>query len=243
MQAGPARAGHAPATSAGFPMVLTREAIESGFIDRMVAQQGGMPDKWTIEQIRHSYRAILAQAPPGDLWIFAYGSLLWNPTVHVAEKRTAHMRGYHRRFCLRTTLGRGSPECPGLILGLEPGGSCSGQILRVVRADAERELELLFRREMVSGSYVPKWLTVAAEGLGRIKAMTFTMNRKHERYTGRLSEAEVVDSIARAAGPLGKCSDYLDQTVASLAELGLEDKALKRLQKLVNDRRERAAAL
>jgi cation transport protein ChaC len=222
-------------------MVLTREAIEAGFIDRMVAQQGGMPDKWSIEQIRESYRRILADAPPGDLWIFAYGSLLWNPTVHVAEARIAHMRGYHRRFCLRTTLGRGSPEMPGLILGLEPGGSCSGQVLRVVRADAERELELLFRREMIAGSYTPKWLPVTAVGLGRIKAMTFIMNRRHERYTGRLSEEDVVHSIACAAGPLGKCSDYLDQTVASLAALGLEDKAMTRLQRLVNEHRERHA--
>jgi cation transport protein ChaC len=218
-------------------VVLTRDAIKNGFIDQMIDARGGYPGRWTRQQIVDCYRKMLAEAPPGDVWVFAYGSLIWNPCIHVAEMKRARLFGYHRRFCLWTHLGRGSPDCPGLMLGLVPGGACAGVALRIERAIAEAEFEILFRREMVSGSYDPRWVTVEIEGLKRPKkALGFLMNRAHERYAGRLTDAAVADAIAKAAGPLGACRDYLEHTVAALDALGIKDKPLARMKKMVEER-------
>jgi len=218
-------------------VVLTRDAIKNGFIDRMIEARGGYPGRWTEQQIVDCYRRLLAQAPAGDVWVFAYGSLIWNPCIHVAAMKRARLNGFHRRFCLWTHLGRGSPDCPGLMLGMMPGGSCVGVALRVERAIAEAEFDILFRREMVSGSYDPRWVTVQVEGMKRpVKALCFLMNREHERYAGRLSDAAVADAIARAAGPLGACRDYLVHTVQALEALGIKDKSLARMQKMVEAR-------
>jgi len=218
-------------------VVLTRDAIKNGFIDQMIDARGGYPGRWTRQQIVDCYRKMLAEAPRGDVWVFAYGSLIWNPCIHVAEMKRAHLFGYHRRFCLWTHLGRGSPDCPGLMLGLVPGGACAGVALRIERAIAEAEFEILFRREMVSGSYDPRWVTVQIEGMRKpAKALGFLMNRAHERYAGRLSDAAVADAIAKAAGPLGACREYLEHTVAALEALGIKDKPLARMKKMVEAR-------
>jgi glutathione-specific gamma-glutamylcyclotransferase len=219
------------------PVVLTRDAIKNGFITRMIDERGGLPGRWTEQQIVECYRRMLAEAPPGDVWVFAYGSLIWNPCIHVSEMKRARLNGFHRRFCLWTHLGRGSPECPGLMLGLMPGGACAGVALRIERGIAETEFDILFRREMVSGSYDPRWVKVQVEGVEKpVRALCFLMNRAHERYAGRLSDAAVADAVARAAGPLGACRDYLEHTVAALEALGIKDKPLARMQKMVRAR-------
>jgi cation transport protein ChaC len=218
-------------------VVLTRDAIKNGFIDKMIEARGGYPGRWTERQIVDCYRKMLAEAPPGDVWVFGYGSLIWNPCVHVAEMKRARLYGYHRRFCLWTHLGRGSPECPGLMLGLMPGGACTGVAMRIERAIAETEFDILFRREMVSGSYDPRWVTVQIEGMKKpVKALCFLMNRAHDRYAGRLTDATVADAIAKATGPLGACRDYLEHTVAALEALGIHDRPLARMQKMVKER-------
>ncbi len=218
-------------------VVLTRDSIKNGFIDRMIAERGGLADRWSEEQIVACYRDMLAKAPPGDVWVFGYGSLIWNPAINIVERRRARLRGFHRRFCLWTHLGRGSSECPGLVLGLEPGGECTGAALRVERGLAEAEFDILFRREMISGSYDPRWVTVRLEGSDeRVQALCFVMNRAHARYAKRLTDAQVVDAVARARGALGPCSDYLEQTVTALAAMGIRDRNLTRLQKLVQAR-------
>jgi cation transport protein ChaC len=218
-------------------VVLTRDAIKNGFIDQMIDARGGYPGRWTQQQIADCDRKMLAEAPGGDVWVFADGSLIWNPCIHVAEMKRARLNGFHRRFCLWTHLGRGSPDCPGLMLGLMPGGACVGVALRVERAIAAAEFEILFRREMVSGSYDPRWVTVQIEGVKKpVKALCFLMNRAHERYAGRLTDAAVADAIAKAAGPLGACREYLDHTVAALEALGIRDKPLARMKKMVEAR-------
>ena len=217
-------------------MVLTRESIQSGFVQRM-ARDGGMADALSDEAIRASLAAAMAAAPKrGDLWVFAYGSLIWNPTIHVEERRIGRVLGYHRRFCLWTNLGRGTPDFPGLILALDKGGACTGVALRVARHHAEAEFEILWRREMVSGAYVPRWVPVETAGGKRLTALCFTMNRAHARYSGRLPEAKVAEHVARASGMLGSCTEYLDRTIASLAECGIRDRALLRLQAMVQKR-------
>lgn len=217
----------------GPTLVLTRESIQSGFVQKM-AREGGMADALSDAEIAASLASCLARAPKrGDLWVFAYGSLIWNPTIHVEERRIARVAGYHRRFCLWTNLGRGTPEFPGLILALDNGGACAGVALRVARRHAEAEFEILWRREMVSGAYVPRWLPVTTDKGERFPALAFTMNRRHARYSGKLPEAKVADHVARASGRLGSCTEYLDRTIQSLAEHGIRDEGLMRLKSLV----------
>jgi cation transport protein ChaC len=181
-------------------------------------------------------RAVLAGIGPGeDLWIFGYGSLMWNPALDVAESRVGTIYGFHRRFCLDLPFGRGSPEVPGLMLALDRGGGCRGVAHRIAAPRLEDELTILWRREMASGAYRPTWVRMHAAA-GPLRALTFAIDRRHARYAGALTPDEVARRIAAAAGPAGTNRDYLDRTVACLTALGIRDPALFAL-------RDRAAAL
>jgi len=199
---------------------------------RLIAQHD--PGARLIPDEEHcaSVKAILAQRPDGggDVWLFAYGSLIWNPLIHFLEKRVATVHGYHRRFCLWTHLGRGSVEAPGLILGLERGGACRGVAYRIEEKLAQQELELLWRREMVTGSYCPRWTSIVTREGGSGHAIAFIINPAHPRYAGLVPEDKVVESIARAKGALGPCASYLFDTAAHLEALGVHDKRLFRLR-------------
>ncbi len=170
-----------------------------------------------------------------ELWVFGYGSLMWNPAFHYAERRLGHLHGYHRSFCMWTPLGRGSPENPGLMLGLDNGGSCRGVAFRVAGQNVEEELDIVWRREMVAGSYDPRWVTVRTE-LGAVRAVTFVMNHENERYAGRLPVATIVRHLATAGGRLGTAFEYLENTVAHLDQLGIADGFLHRLADRIADR-------
>lgn len=126
--------------------VLTRESILDGSIREYIL---GNPELRRLvlpdAERSASLRATLDEAPAeGDVWVFGYGSLIWNPAFHFVEKRTARIHGYHRRFCLWTQLGRGSAENPGLMLGLENGGACRGVIFRVAEQAVATELDILW---------------------------------------------------------------------------------------------------
>jgi cation transport protein ChaC len=225
-------------------IALTRESIMDGSVRRWLTKADPSLKVATDEEHAASIAAMLKARPdaPGDVWIFAYGSLIWNPTIHTVEQRRAALRGYHRRFCLWTHLGRGTPDCPGLMLALERGGSCQGVVYRIAQAKAEDELMLLWRREMVTGAYQARWVkTVSPEG--PVTAIAFTMNARHPRYAGRLPEAQVVAVIARAEGALGSCSKYLFSTVEHLRELGIHDRGMERLAREVEALRRQAGAL
>jgi glutathione-specific gamma-glutamylcyclotransferase len=177
----------------------------------------------TPEERAASLAATLERVTPDeDVWVFGYGSLMWNPAFHYAELVPARVSGWHRRFCLWNTFGRGSPEKPGLMLALERGGSCGGVGLRVAAADVRHELALLWNREMLSGSYVARWVRLATPG-GDVPAVTFVANRSHARYAGRLPAEEVARLLAVARGPLGASLEYLEQTVAELERHGARD--------------------
>jgi cation transport protein ChaC len=215
-------------------IALTRESIMDGSMRRWLTTADPSLKVATDEEHAASIAALLKARPdpPGDVWVFAYGSLIWNPTIHTVERRCADLRGYHRRFCLWTHLGRGTPDCPGLMLALERGGSCRGVAYRVAEAQAEHELMLLWRREMVTGAYQARWVkAVTLEGA--VAAIAFTINAKHHRYAGRLPEAQVAAVIARAEGALGSCSKYLLSTVEHLRELGIRDHGMERLARQV----------
>ena len=163
-----------------------------------------------------------------DVWVFGYGSLMWNPAFHHVESRPAQLRGWHRRFCLWNTFGRGPPEKPGLMLALERGGSCAGLALRVAADAVQSELGVLWNREMITGAYTPRWVRLASDE-GPIEAVTFVVNRGHPRYTGKLERREIARRMATASGPLGASREYLESTVAELDRLGVRDGAMHAL--------------
>jgi len=218
-------------------MSLTREDLENGRMRRLLAASGVGPRPLTDEELEASIRRVLADVRTGeDLWIFAYGSLLWNPLLDHDERRPATLRGYHRQFCLWSKMGRGTPENPGLVLGLAAGGSCHGLVYRIPAAQAAAELRLLWHREMVSGSYTPRWVPVeaapCAASRGRreaLRALAFVVNRDHPNYAGRLPAAKVARALADAHGHIGSSAEYLHNTVAALAAHGLRDAYLERL--------------
>lgn len=180
------------------------------------------------EALSRSLTATLAAKPKGaGWWVFGYGSLLWNPLFPVAEARPATVHGLHRRFCLRSLASRGTRERPGLVLGLERGGACRGIAFRLPSALALDELHLLWRREMVVGSYRPVWVRVRA-GERALTALAFAVRRDHPQYAA-LSMDEQADTIAHACGAFGSSCEYLTKTRSALAEHGIVDAYLERL--------------
>jgi cation transport protein ChaC len=180
------------------------------------------------------------ELPPGeDFWVFGYGSLMWHPGFPHLEVRPALLRGYHRHFCVYSHRYRGTPECPGLVLGLDRGGTCRGLAYRVPAAEGEEVLDYLYEREMVTGVYIPLWLTLECEP-EPVTAATFVVDQSHEQYTGRLSLDETADMILQGAGQRGPCLDYLENTVHHLEALGLSGGSLKDLLDHIKRRGEEA---
>ena len=180
------------------------------------------------EALSRSLTATLAAKPKGaGWWVFGYGSLLWNPLFPIAEARPATVHGLHRRFCLRSLASRGTRELPGLVLGLERGGACRGVAFRLPSALALDELHLLWRREMVVGSYRPVWVRVRA-GERALTALAFAVRRDHPQYAA-LSMDEQANTIAHACGAFGSSCEYLTKTRSALAEHGIVDAYLERL--------------
>ncbi len=215
--------------------VLTRELLEANGVDAMLARSA--PDLRLLSEAERaeSLRQTLAQRPPGEaVWLFGYGSLIWNPQIHAAERRVATVHGWHRAFCLSTRAGRGTPENPGLVLGLDVGGSCRGVAFRIEDAILEKELTLLWRREMLAGSYVPRWLDLQDElGVRFGSAIAFTVDPLCDQYAGKLAQDAVVSRLASAGGELGSSADYLFRTCASLRAEGIGDAELDGLAEIV----------
>ncbi len=210
--------------------VLTRDALLSGAFHKLIAAANPpipiLTDAERQASIASTFGKRLGKQA---IWIFAYGSLIWNPTFHFVARRIGRIRGYHRQFCLRTPIGRGSKDCPGLVLALERGGSCRGVAFELAAAKAPHEIELLWRREMVSGSYRPRWVRVETDE-GPVEAVTFVINRAHPNYAGGLDFDVTCRMIADAVGMLGPCADYLFETVSHLESLGIHDRLLGRLR-------------
>lgn len=187
--------------------------------------------KWaqSDEQLAASLAAIMDARPKGaGWWVFAYGSLLWNPLFPFSDARPATLRGLHRRFCLYSLASRGTPRNPGLVLGLERGGACTGVAYRLPAAVVKEELQLLWRREMVVGAYRPRWVRVRA-GKREIDALTFVVRRAHPQFAGKLSLDEKASVIAHSKGAFGSSLDYLERTRVALVTHGIIDPYLEKL--------------
>ena len=160
---------------------------------------------------------------------------MWKPEFDAAEHRVAVIRGWHRRFCLWQWRFRGTRAKPGLMLALDRGGACKGVAYRIAGPGLTAKLTGVWRREMLGKGYVPAIVSAVTDA-GPVKALTFVANRAGERYAGLIAEAEVAAYISQACGVNGPSAEYLRETVARCAELGIHDKALWRLQRMVAER-------
>jgi len=182
---------------------------------------------WTADEKRASMRNALKDWLPGqDVWIYGYGSLIWRPDFEHRERRLALLRGHHRALCLWSRVNRGTPECPGLVFGLDRGGSCRGVVYRLAGERVPEFFPSLWDREMSTGAYLPRWLNCTTE-LGDVKALVFVMNRANPAYISALPEAELIATVRRASGHCGPCTDYIMETVHALREAGIRDARLE----------------
>lgn len=213
--------------------LINRETLANGTIRQMALERDG-PDSaiLTEEELIASRREFIPDNHNKDVWLFGYGSLIWNPVVQVTEQRLGRIYGYHRRFCLKTKIGRGSPELPGLILGLDNGGSCTGLALKIDKSIIADELDLLWSREMINRSYTPKKVCFYAEDGTQLEAITFVMNHESPSYVAEMSLEEKAYIIANAEGFIGTSLEYLEKTHESLKALGIHDGYLDKLQKM-----------
>jgi len=187
----------------------------------------------------------LALAPSrDDVWIFAYGSLIWNPAIHFADKEKVWVDGFHRSFCFWTVLGRGCEDNPGLMMGLEPGGDSNGLAYRIDASALDTELDILFRRELMSYVYKPTWVdaTLADKTEEKVRVLAFVVDPQHERFCGNLEEETLVRHIATASGPLGRNCDYLFQLTEHLHQLGFSDERMIDLEAKVRRYQEQLAS-
>jgi glutathione-specific gamma-glutamylcyclotransferase len=170
------------------------------------------------------------------LWVFGYGSLMWKPEFRFDMRLRARVFGYHRRLCLRSIKYRGTADRPGLVAGLDRGGSCLGIAYRICGSEALVELERLWQREMFMGSYAAHWLRVRTLDENRtVQALAFVVRQEGSNYCSGLSDDETVRILRSARGLYGSSLEYLHRTVESLRENRLQDRGLERLVALVED--------
>ena len=162
------------------------------------------------------------------LWVFGYASLIWRTDFAHSERHATRVRGWHRALKMWSRVNRGTPEVPGLVFALLPGGCCQGMVFRVPHHDAEDVLQALWAREMPTGVYDPRWLPCATPH-GPVQALTFTLSRRSPNYTGELGPQQLQQIFRDARGRFGTTRDYARQTLDALREQGIHDGALARL--------------
>lgn len=193
--------------------------------DERAQALGRPPDwRWSERDIEASRRAVLgALDGTRELWVFGYGSLMWDPAMHFDEVRRADLQGWQRRFTYRTIMGRGTPQQPALMLSLEArAGCCQGLAFRLPAGHADAESALLWRREMLRGGYVPRVLPVQTPQ-GPLSAVVFTANPAHADHVGELPLDETAAIIGCACGVIGSNRSYLEQLAAQLHALQIPD--------------------
>ena len=217
---------------------LSREAILDGtFLKRVRA---AFAEFERSDQVRTDAQidalaasAMVARPTTGDVWVFSYGSLMWNPTFRYVERRDAVLQGWHRKFCLRSPIGRGTPENPCLMLGLEQGDRTCGVGFRLPVEEQATELGLVFRREMFGNAYIDRWVTIETDD-GAHGAITFVANPEFEGYAGSMTNEEIAAAIVAAKGIAGTCVEYFSQTLDHLRDLKMEDDGLESINHLIS---------
>jgi cation transport protein ChaC len=170
-----------------------------------------------------------------EIWIYGYGSLMWDPGFAYVERQPALLRGFHRAFCIYSHRYRGTEERPGLVLGLQPGGSCRGIAYRIDRAKREAVFAYLEEREMRGNVYVQRQVPVTIPR-GRVRAFAHITVSDHPQCAGRLSLERIAELICQGNGERGPCAEYLANTVRHLDELGIKDGPMHLLLRFVEGR-------
>lgn len=203
--------------------MLNRNAISSGaYLESFYS----LPPEllWTQAQIDASLAQTLQRRPhDGDVWVFAYGSLMWNPISAFDSRRIATLHGWHRSFCIRLIAGRGTPEQPGRMLSLEAGGSTQGVALRLSSDTLGEELRILWIREMVTGAYRPTWAPVTLDDGTQVSAIAFVAEPDGLQYEADARAASIAPLMAVATGLFGSNAEYVFQLQRALSACGLRD--------------------
>ncbi|MEC8109367.1 MAG: gamma-glutamylcyclotransferase [Pseudomonadota bacterium] len=216
---------------------ITRETLKNWRVAELALERDGAEASIATEdQLLESRRLVIADdADVSDLWVFGYGSLIYNPIIDYSQRVIAKIYGYHRRFCLWTKIGRGSPNCPGLVLSLDRGGSCKGVAFQLNAQNAIAELDLLWRREMMTMAYQPRLLCLHTD-IGLKLGLAFVSNPAQPNYAPPMTFESTVKVVANAVGFNGPCCDYLYDTVKGMKACGIRDHQLEKLVAAVQQR-------
>lgn len=199
---------------------------------------------FTDQQRQQSIAQTLDQCqwrPHQDLWVYGYGSLIWRPEFDFIEKRPGILRGHHRALCLWSRVNRGTPDNPGLVFGLDRGGSCRGMAYRLPAINIPHTFEKLWAREMSTGAYVPKWLRCSTPK-GDVSVLAFVVNREAVSYVPKMGTSQTLEIIRQAQGRYGSCLEYVLQTHQALEASGIRDKRLAALADLIGNHAHGTAA-
>lgn len=208
-----------------------RRLAEGGLLESLRANPPAGVHLRSDQELEASRAEALRNHSRGeDLHVFGYGSLMWNPAMDVVATLPGRLHGWHRRFCLRLLVGRGCTETPGVMLALDRGGACHGLLFRIAAHKVEEESRLLWRREMLAGSYEARWVRVRGSDGATVPALTFVANRSVDRYIGRPPVQSVVDLIRNGCGQLGTSRAYFEATLRSLEQQGVRDSGMERLR-------------
>ncbi|MEL6509994.1 MAG: gamma-glutamylcyclotransferase [Pseudomonadota bacterium] len=172
------------------------------------------------------------------LWVFGYGSLIWNPGFEVGEQQLATLHGYHRSFCMWSVHHRGTHADPGLVLALDKAeaATCEGVAFRAADGHEDATLQTLRERELISSAYLEEWLPLRLADGRTVEAVSYVIDPAHEQYTGPLPLSKQAEVISRAVGGRGPNTEYLHNTADHLAELGIHDPDIDWLSKHLSSR-------
>ncbi|MCV3768818.1 gamma-glutamylcyclotransferase [Rhizobium sp. TRM95796] len=222
------------ATCGPTPLRLTAELVARTI--KPVEEESPEPNLTPIasEELDGLVRRIEEEAGDQEIWVFAYGSLMWNPGFDVAASENAVASGWHRAFSLKIERFRATSDAPGLMLALLPGGSCSGVVLRVPCATKQQDLHRLMTREIrySEARDMVRWVSVKTAS-GSRRALTFWASSERSPLTEKIPLETAANMISQACGPAGSCAEYLHRTVLDLAERNIRDRNLWRLQEMV----------
>lgn len=221
--------------------MLKREELTSEAIDQIVAdaRKAGYHYFLSSQEREASFKTAMERYQPGEeAWVFAYGSLMWNPAIEFAEAQPCKVDGWRRSFCFWVPMGRGTPELPGLMLALERGGACEGIAYRLAPDQVKSELNILWNREMLAGVYQAQWVPTRLRDGRTVTAVTFVVDQAHCQYCGDLPIERTAHHIAFAEGRRGACRDYLANTAAHARALHIHDSYIEELVDRVTELRD-----
>ena len=167
--------------------------------------------------------------PEDDFWIFAYGSLMWNPGFDYIDAQPGIVYGYHRRLCLWSVRYRGTVQRPGLVLGLDRGGSCRGFAYRIAEHDAERVTAYLCDRELITGAYDAKLCSVELDSKTKVSALTFVSKPDHPHFAPKLALSDTIEVVSKASGARGANREYVLNTVSHLSQMDIHNTELHKV--------------